>query len=431
MHSTRKRTTAELITRSGDLKRAVVEFAERDPQLKKALRQAERSHFKGRRPRDAGELTNFLDSFVLIHELADGSSVLDRFIAAHPHMDEQDRAMLLGWRDTVDGVFEVRRREGAVLVAVNLIDDLTYRIRSNMGPSIFASVPRGSFLITRIVPVNDEWLLSGASSVLPASSREAVLEMAAEYAAKYPALVFRNPDRLTQAWDLQRDERRRFIQFFGSDTVIVPGSELRERLRAYHHFQMYEARDPEGKTPAERVRETYGVEPDPLDPELPPDYLKADTVGLIYDEVEGFNLFRDFGMLEATFTEPSLASNPRHRDLVLSYLEEPELTPLPIRRLAERDPIRASEVFRRVLQPASPGSTVRRVLGRPAEPIDFDWTRDGEALLRAYKASFLARPVLPGVTPLSDQLAKATRGAAAREAAAERRKLAKRRKQRG
>jgi Periplasmic binding protein-like domain len=33
------------------------------------------------------------------------------------------------------------------------VDDLTYRVRSNMGTSVFRQMPRRSFLITRLVPV--------------------------------------------------------------------------------------------------------------------------------------------------------------------------------------------------------------------------------------------------------------------------------------
>ncbi len=88
---------------------------------------------------------------------------------------------------------------------------------------------------------------------------------------------------------------------------------------------------------------------------------------------------------------PRLAGDRRHRQAVLGYLKEPSISPLPLRRLAERDPERASQVFQRVLR--QPG---------------FSWGRDGEALLRRHKAGYFEQPVLPSITPLgkalSDQL---------------------------
>ena len=71
--------------------------------------------------------------------------------------------MVLGWRDVVQGPFEVQRRDGPALVVVNLVDELSYRVRSNMGPAVFRRMPPRSFLIARLVPVGDEWMLSGPS----------------------------------------------------------------------------------------------------------------------------------------------------------------------------------------------------------------------------------------------------------------------------
>ena len=55
-----------------------------------------------------------------------------------------------------------------------------------------------------------------------------------------------------------------------------------------------------------------------------------------------------------------------------------------LRRLAGRDPDKASVL-------------VRRLLKRPR----FDWVRDGEELLRSLKPGHFARPPLPTVTPVS------------------------------
>ena len=34
--------------------------------------------------------------------------MVDRFVASRPDLDAADREMLLGWRDPVEGIFEVR-----------------------------------------------------------------------------------------------------------------------------------------------------------------------------------------------------------------------------------------------------------------------------------------------------------------------------------
>jgi hypothetical protein len=333
------------------------------------------------------QFINFLDFFVLQHRLPDGRTVVEHFVAEHPRLLEEERAMLLGWREVVEGIFRVQRRDGDALVAVNLVDELTYRVRSNRGPTALASMRSGMFLVARLVPIGEEWLLSGASTLLPASSRREAYRLAAKLAAKHPALVFRNPDRLEQGRQRQREERRHFIAFFDTDLVVLSGDELAERMAAYWHFRMHEVRDAEGRSAADHIRERYGPAAQLPEFDLPADLGEADTVAVVYDEIEGNYLWADFGVLQETFADPALAARRRHREAVLGYLESPTISPLAIRRLAEPDPERASRVFRRVLR-------------RP----EFFWERDGEVLLRQYKASWFERPVLPSVTPISQAL---------------------------
>jgi hypothetical protein len=204
-------------------------------------------------------------------------------------------------------------------------------------------------------------------------------------------LALRDPERLARAWELQREDRRWFVAFFGSDLVVCSGSELAGRMRAYGEFRMQEARDAEGRSAIDRARQPSGVVPATPDfGALPADLCDADTVGVIYDEVEGLNYFANFGLVQAAFANPEAAADREHRRAVLGYLKEPSISPLPLRRLAEPDPERASRVLRQVLR-------------RP----EFSWERDGEALLRRHKASWFERPAVPSVVPVGPVLADA------------------------
>jgi hypothetical protein len=411
MGKTAMTANPDLLERSGDLKRELLDYMSQR-RFDRPVRRALEQRF-GRTPVvDEEELANFLDWFVLQERLSDGRTVVETFVAEHPELPEAERAMLLGWRDVVEGIFEVERRDAEALVVVNLIDDLTYRVRSNMGPAVFRQMPRRSFLVGRLVPIGDEWLLSGMTSVLPAASRADVYRMGTELSTRFPALVFRNPEKLARGWELQREERRHFIDFFGADLVVLPGREVDARMRAYHHYRTYEARDTEGKTVAERAEAVHGKPPPEIEVAMPADFTDAETVGVIYDEEQGLGFFIDFGVVEEIFANPALAADRRHRQAVLSYLQDESVSPLPFRRLGERDPERASEVFRRVLK----------------QPR-FSWERDSEALLQRYKASFFEQPLLPSVMPVSERLARAAMTAAANDRPQPDYRPARRRKQ--
>src|SRR5262249_22314659 len=252
---------------------------------------------------------NFFDHFVLQHRLSDGRTVVERFVRARGDLPRADRDLLLGWRDVLEALFEVECLDGEVLVTVNLIDELTYRIRTNMDPAIFERLPPGSFLAARVVPIMDEWLLSGSQATFSAEHAERLYELAAKTAMEHPGLVFRNPQRLELAWQQQREDRVRFIEFFGSDLVVFPGSERADRVNEYWRHRSDGAASPPQMNAAS----------------LPP----VQTMGVIYDEVEGLSYFAEFGMLQRVFGDPALIAQPRYRDVVRHYLDDDSVSPLP------------------------------------------------------------------------------------------------------
>ncbi|MET8966081.1 hypothetical protein ABZX69_42685 [Streptomyces sp. NPDC004074] len=95
-----------MVARSGDLKGELVAFAQ-SPRFARRLdarldEAADRLGFL-----DEATAIDTIDHFALQHPLADGSSVLERFVAQQrPPLGQDERAMLLGWQ--VEGVFEVQ-----------------------------------------------------------------------------------------------------------------------------------------------------------------------------------------------------------------------------------------------------------------------------------------------------------------------------------
>jgi hypothetical protein len=317
--------------------------------------------------KDENELINFYDRFLLQRRLSDGRTVVERFVRARGDLPRAERDMLLGWRDVVEGIFEVDRLDGEVLVAVNLIDDLVYRIRTNAGPALFEQTPPGSFLAARVVPILGDWLLSGAQETFLAECAEQLCDAAAKTALKHPDLVFRNPELLERAWRQQRDDRAQFIEFFGSDQVVLPGDHWAERVNEYWRHRSGAAAAPL-RMDASRV---------------PP----AQTMGVIYDEVEGMSFFAEFGTFQQVFEDPALITQAPYREVVRTYLQDDSVSPLPFRRLVHAHPDHADQVF-------------AHLLGRPS----FTWSRDGEKLLRRTKAAYYDSPPMPRVITVGPRL---------------------------
>ena len=212
----------DLVERAGELKRQLVEYS-KQPRYDRAFREMLAGLGDGAEVWDEDQAILLWDSFLLEHRLRNGRTVVEPFVDARPDLSPQDQQMRLGWRDVVSGVFEVQRRNGPALILVNLIDDLTYRARSTTGESVFRRMPKRSFLLTRLVAVGDEWVFSGPTSVLRPAERDVAVRMALQMSLRSPRAAFRNPEKLARAWELQREERERFIRFFGTDLVVVPG----------------------------------------------------------------------------------------------------------------------------------------------------------------------------------------------------------------
>jgi hypothetical protein len=355
--------TAELVRRCGELKAELVAFA-------KASRFARRLVWND---------VNRIDEFILQQRLPDGRTMVDLFVASRPDLSEDERRLVLGWHDVVETLVEVRIHEGDTVDGVGLIDGLPYRIHSTLP---IRKLGFGSFLIARLVPVGSEWLFSGESDCFPASSRRDVLRTAARLAVEFPALLFRNPDVLALGWEQQAADRRRFMDYFRCDMVVLPGRKLKSEMGAFNEYRYAEAAPRQGP----RRRSAPPMEfADAL--------LDSKLVAVIYDEAEGMLMFPHFEVLDELFDDPELIRDGRYRSGLKDHLRDENVSPILFRRLAQRHPGTVSVVF-------------RKLLGKRA----FDWNRDGEALLRKYKSSYLDRTPLPAVAPLSETLAAALTG---------------------
>ncbi|WP_051799909.1 hypothetical protein [Catenuloplanes japonicus] len=368
---------AAILDRAGELKGELVAFSQQ-PRYDRAASEFLDRYGNGIEELDEQRWMVLWDCFILEHKLTGGRTVVEQFVAAHPQLPESEREMLLGWRDVVQGPFEVIRRDGPALIVQSLVDELTYRVRSNMGPAIFRHTPRGSFLIARLVAIGDEWMLSGPLTPLRKSDRNIAYRLAMDMALRTPEAVFRNPEKLTLAWKQQRADRDRFIKHFGADLVVFPGDQVQDRLNGFYAFCREEILGrPEPGGPPAGVAVT-----------LPEDMVDAETVALIYDETDGIGFYAEFGFVEQAFANPDLLRRRLWREHTLQYLHDDSVEPMVIRRLAERDQDRATIV-------------IRRLLKRPK----FDWTRDGETLLREVKPGYYAQPPRPRVSPVSERLA--------------------------
>lgn len=359
----------QLVERSVALKKEVLDFA-RHHQFERAFRREIHRRFGDPVVAEEDELHNFFDWFIQQYRRPDRKTVVECFLDTRTDLPPAEREFLIGWKDVVEGIFEVTGRDGPTLDTTNLIDELEYRMRANVGPALFDHFADGSFIVARVVPLGDDWLISGTPAVFGAERRDEVLQEAAQMAMASPGLVFRNPERLARGWELQRAERAAFVEHFGADQVVLDVDEVEPRLAEFS------------------AKRYPGATVDPMRSIIDSVPLWADTVGLIYDETDGLGVYHDLHLVEQAFADPELARKRQYRETLKGYLTEGGLSPVPLIRLAERDHSAADRLF-------------RRVTGKPR----FTWARDGETLLRTHKPDWYERPPLPRLSVVGERLA--------------------------
>ena len=241
----------DLVERAGHLKPMLVNFA-MSPRFDRELSAVIARDFPGGVVTDESLFSMVLDHFVLQHRLPSGGTVVEAFIAAHPELTDAERGMLLGWRDVVEGIFEVTGKDRDALVLFNFLDELTYRARSNLGRRAFRPLKRGMIVVGRLVRAGEDWMVSGNPAAFPASARNQMLAAAAEQALRNPEAVFRNPAKLAEARRILAQHHKAFVDLFGADLIVVPGTEVPAKVEKFHHHLAQQAR-PGAEPPRTRV----------------------------------------------------------------------------------------------------------------------------------------------------------------------------------
>ncbi len=328
---------------------------------------------------------------------AGGLAAVERFIGTQRGLSRADRDLVLDWADNnVRGVFEVRPAAekpaagtpaaGAVS-ALNLVDDLDYLV---FGLTAGVTEPGGFFAGTLLPLADDDsaWLAAGDEIGYPRADARQVARLAVDLATREPELVFRNQEKATQGWAYMRRDREEFVAFFGADELVLPTLEAEGRLNAYYKMRRDSALAARGRHRAvSDTGETTFV--------MPEGFFEFETVGIIYDEIDGFVVVPEYGMLRELFADPALAADPRYANVLRAYLREDSIPPLPLRRMAAAFPGNVDAVF-------------RRVLGNR----NFSWSQNGSGLLRKRKPGYFRADPTPGVAVLSDRVLALARGSA-------------------
>ena len=376
------------IDRFGDIRKMLVDYFQysllkRDEILKKAFLKAARKEYGDPLViQSENEFHEFTDNFVYSFKFPDNLTVIDRFVSETADLSEKEKATVLGWKDPVAGIFQVKRTLPDGFVAENLINEVDYTIKPTTIPHQFERLATPeAFFRAKIIPVNDnEYIFSGTQEFLSISEKE-VLKLVASIQMKYPELSFRdNEEKIRKGFEFQEKDRELFIEYFGSDEVLTEGKKLPDLATEFMDYRLSKIEKPlpEGYKPPEM--------------NFPKELLKSKDVGIVFDELSGQHYLANYGIILSVFQSPDEVKIQRHKRDILIYLEDQTISPYVLKRLFFRFPQNAEAI-------------IRKILNRP----EFILEKDFDSLMDEFKPSFKGKRIYPYMLPMSHKFIEAMR----------------------
>jgi hypothetical protein len=377
------------LARIGDIKGALIQFS-RGPEFKEDFEMARKGRFgKKKRPKNEGEWINFQDWFVLECELMSGGTIIDRYFETYQdEMSRDVRELINGWKQVIEGLFEIKDRLDNGYLAKNLINEKAYKVYPTNVSEPLIDLHKGDFFIGRIVPALGVNVFSGSLAHLDGNdrARNEMYQMAARMQMENPAKALAgNPEKLKKSREAVQRQYDDFIRCFGKDEVFGTGKEIRRYYQDFFHFQIFEMQDPDtGLTKAEEFEKMTGKSYKPPKPKFPHNLLRNKDVAILCDPVESLTLLEEYGLFLKIFTDPDKHLGTSYaEDVVMGYLESDTISDVPFRRAAKRYP----ENFKTV---------INYYAGQDG------FTAGGlEDLMRAFKPESYDK--LPGIVVVMDQ----------------------------
>ncbi len=376
------------IDRFGDIRKIFVDYFQyvllkKDNTLKEAFFKAAQEEYGD--PliiQSEEEFHEFTDNFVYSYKFPDNLTVIDRFVSETSDLSEKEKAIVLGWKDPVAGIFQVKTTLPGGFVAENLINEVDYTIKPTTIPHQFERLAKpGAFFRAKIIPVSDkEYIFSGTQEFLNISEKE-VLKVIASFQMKHPELAFRdNEERVRKGFELQKKDRDLFIEYFGSDEVLTEGKKLPALAAEFMDYRLSKIEKPlpEGYKPPEM--------------HFPKGLLKSKDVGIVFDELSGQHYLVNYGIILNVFQSPDEVKIQRYKRDILTYLENQTISPHVLKKL-----------FFKFTQNAE--AIIRRILDRP----EFCLEKDFDSLMDEFKPSFKGKRIYPYILPMSPRFVKVMR----------------------
>ncbi|MEK7432129.1 MAG: hypothetical protein AABZ74_03265 [Cyanobacteriota bacterium] len=327
--------------------------------------------------------SRFEEWFIFEKSFSEGQNLLDVFLLQE--LNNQDKELIISWKNYVFGIFKVKKEEKENYVLLDMLNNEKYHVEIK---SYDKKLKVGEYIIARILPFFESYIFANSPYFLKTDSNDEIYKLVALFELEFPYSAFiDNKQKMETSYKIQFMEHDDFIEFFGSDEIIVEGKEINNKLQEFYHYRYFQKKDKEqGKTIAKVFREKFGTYPEIPHVEIPQYINDLDDVGIIYDKIEGLNFLPWYGVFKEIFRNENFKEITGYKECVLEYLKSDTISVLPFRRVLSEFPENTINVLKDVLD--------RKRFNMPD-----DW----EKIMNKYKKSMLINSLNPSIISMTER----------------------------
>ena len=408
-----------MLEQAAQLKQALVDFVyDAEGDLAVAFERYVATH--GSRDRQDIRLQNLVVDMFLNAGEVDEQTPIELFLASESDLTPSDRDLVKHWQNTFTGLFEIIEIQPERFKLMNWLTAKSYTVvpSPEISQSDMDKWKPGDILLSRIAPLPDgNWMFSGACIPKGKLGKPKLAVVVGEFKKNYPNQLYGDaPELLEKAWESVVKYHQEFVDYFGSDRILLPGyqlnkkiAELQERLSK----KQLEAAGIDSSKSFKEIIQEAGVDESEVKAsatvagadeasvekalgndssamfspkvELPDEIKRAEEVMAFSHPRWGQMFVPTYSKFVNILTSEDPVSEPNADKLVHKYLEEKEINTFIWQQLKEEYPTPLEKLLKAVLE-------------RP----DFQLERDLEPTLKQYNKSL--KPELPEIASVPQHL---------------------------
>jgi len=174
-----------------------------------------------------------VDLFVSDGRVGDQTPI-DLFLEQNEDLDAEDLQLIERWENNFPGLFEIKSIQDDCFEMFNWLTAKTYQVlaHSAISDKEKSRWQPGEIILTIIAPLNQEqWFFFSDRVIKGRLSQPKLAVAVGEFRDNYPDFLYGDaPEQLEQAWESVAVYHQEFVDYFGSDNLILPGYKLNQKI---------------------------------------------------------------------------------------------------------------------------------------------------------------------------------------------------------